>query len=138
MKKIIIAPFATLILLGGCFTSKQPKVTYVFPDEMRADVKEGFIEMWKKGEILYQINCAECHNQKVKGKMIIPEFTDEMLAAYEIRVSDPEHEMALSDTRVTIEELTYISTFLTYRERDSVALKKLMAMPRDHDHDSPM
>jgi len=129
---------AGLMLMGSCLVQKQPKVTPVFPDEMLPQVKESYMVMWDKGKILYELNCAQCHNRKEKRKTIIPEFTEEQLAAYEIRVADPQHEMALSDTRVTLEELTLITVFLTYRQHDSVALKKLMAIPRDHEHNTSM
>lgn len=138
MKSRITIILAGAMVLGGCFAQKQPKVVKRLPDEMLPHVKESYSEMWDKGKILYELNCAECHNQKVKGKWIVPEFTEEMLAAYEIRVADPKHEMAISDVRVTTEELTLINVFLVYREHDSVALKKLLAMPRDHTHDASM
>lgn len=136
MKLRYIAALAALGTMGACLTQKQPKVSYEFPEEMLPAVKESYIQMWEKGRILYDVNCSRCHNQKVKGKMIIPEFTEEMLAAYEVRLADPEHEMAVSDTRVNTEELNLITIFLTFRKHDSVALNKLMQQPRDHDHES--
>ena len=123
-----------LAITASCMVQKKPKVSYVFPAEMAEPVKAGYIQMWKKGEILYDLNCAHCHNRVVNRKVIIPEFTEEQLATYEVRIADPMHEMSLSETKVNAEELQLISVFLTYREHDSVALKKLLAAPRDHDH----
>lgn len=138
MKVKIVIALAGLLTAGSCLTQKQPKVVQQFPDAMLPHVKEAYAEMWTKGETLYALNCAKCHNKKVNGKMIVPEFTEEQLAAYEIRVADPEHEMALSDVRVTTEELTLINIYLMYRVHDSVALKKLLAEPRDHDHNASL
>lgn len=127
----------TAALLGSCMTQKKPVVTHQFPPEMSASVKVGYIELWKKGQILYDINCSGCHNQVVKRKVIIPEFTEEMLAAYEVRIADPKHEMSLSETKVNAEELGLITIFLTYRKHDSVALKKVIESRKDHSHDTP-
>lgn len=135
MKRGLITAIALTIVTGSCMTQKQPNVSYVFPAAMSEPVKAGYIEMWKKGEILYGLNCGHCHNRVVNRKIIIPEFTEEQLATYEVRIADPRHEMSLSETKVNAEELQLISVFLTYRERDSVALKKLLVAPRDHDHD---
>lgn len=136
MKLKLCLGIAGTMLLGSCFVQKQPQVLYVFPDEMRDDVKTQYIAMWEKGKILYEVNCSRCHNQVVGRKTIIPEFTEEQLATYEVRIADPEHEMSLSETKVNAEELSLITVFLTFREHDSVALKEILARPRDHDHDA--
>lgn len=132
----MISALVIVCFLSACFVQKQPKVTPVFPDAMLPHVKESYAGMWEKGRILYDINCASCHNKVVKRKVIIPEFTEEMLAAYEIRLADPQHEMSLAESRVNVEELSLITVFLTYREHDSVALKKVMDSRKNHTHDS--
>ena len=109
MKFKLVIILSAVSLLSACLTQKQPKVTPVFPDEMLPQVKESYAGMWEKGRILYDINCASCHNTVVKRKVVIPEFTEEMLASYEVRVADPQHEMSLSDTKVNTEELTKVN-----------------------------
>lgn len=138
MKSKVILTIITAALVGGCIAQKKPVVTHQFPPAMSASVREGYIEMWKKGQILYDLNCSGCHNQVVKRKVIIPEFTEEQLAAYEVRIADPKHEMSLSETKVNAEELGLITIFLTYRKHDSVALKKVIESRKDHDHNSSL
>lgn len=136
MKLKIAAVVALMCVAASCMTQKKAKVEPVFPAEMNESVKAGYLEMWKKGQILYDINCSRCHNRVEKRKVIIPEFTDEQLASYEIRITDPNHEMFVSETKVTPEELNLITIFLQYRVHDSVELKRILAAPRDHSHDS--
>lgn len=102
---------------------------------MAPHVKAGYVEMWEKGKILYGINCARCHSTYIKKKEVLPEFTDEQLQGYEVRVADPEHEMSVSEAKVTAEELNLITIFLTYRVRDSVKLKESQIKhDKDHSH----
>lgn len=136
MKLKIAAVVALMGVAASCMTQKKAKVEPVFPAEMNESVKVGYLEMWKKGQILYDINCSRCHNRVEKRKVIIPEFTDEQLASYEIRITDPNHEMFVSETKVTPEELNLITIFLQYRVHDSVELKRILTAPRDHSHDS--
>lgn len=138
MKRKLFVAAVLLISFGACMTQKKSNITPVFPKEMSPTVQAGYLELWKKGQMLYDINCAGCHNQVVKRKIVIPEFTAEQLSAYEIRVRDPQHEMAVSESKVNTEELNFITIFLTYRHHDSVALKKQMEKQRDHTHDTPL
>lgn len=138
MKLKIAGTISILIITASCMVqkkTKKPDFAWVFPQEMQPHVKEAYIEMWKKGEILYDVSCSRCHNQVVGRKVIVPEFTQEQMATYEVRVSDPQHEMFLTESKVTPEELSLINIYLTYREHDTVALNKLLAAPRDHNHD---
>ncbi|MCB0696953.1 MAG: hypothetical protein KDC07_06295 [Chitinophagaceae bacterium] len=136
MKSKLTLVLTGAILLSACFTQKQQKVTPVFPDAMLPHVKESYAEMWEKGRILYDINCAKCHNTVEKRKVKLPEFTEEMLASYEVRIADPKHEMSVSEARVNAEELNLITIFLTYRQHDSAALKKVIESRKDHTHES--
>lgn len=111
---------ATMFFLFAAFFSVKAqegsKVLYThnFPPEMKEDVKAQYIKLFEKGRILYQINCAKCHNTKEKGVELMPEFTKEHLAKYELRIQNPDHEEELNETRVNAEELAQIMTFLTY------------------------
>jgi len=124
MKKIVILlVVVTVCCTYGSAQKKQPKVMYThdFPKEMNAVVKESYIKMFEKGRILYQVNCAKCHNKTVDGVELMPEFTKEHLAQYELRVQNPEHEEPLSEMRVNAEELQQIMIFLTYYKKVQVA-----------------
>lgn len=94
-------------------------VTYEFPKEMIESVKAEYIKMCDKGKILYDLNCAKCHNKTVNKQVIIPDFTPEALRGYEIRVLNADHEKDMPDELVTAEELVLISTFLTYKKKNA-------------------
>ena len=113
---IIIA--VVLISLSACAVS-QAKLVYEFPNEMAEPVKAEFLKICEKGKILYDINCAQCHNIKKGRKEIIPDFTPEQLKGYEIRVSNAQHEENMPDEKVTAEELGLISTFLLYQKKNT-------------------
>ena len=67
---------------------------------------------------MYDINCAGCHNSKVKRKVVIPDFTLDQLIGYELRVSNPDHEDGIPETNVSAEELGLIMTFLNYKKKN--------------------
>jgi len=115
---ISIALISTLSIMA-CVTSKS-KITHDFPAAMAADVREGYIKQWEKGKVLYEINCAKCHTTTVKGKTIVPDFTESQLVGYTIRVTNQKHEAALTDESVSTEELGLIMTFLTYKKKNTV------------------
>lgn len=95
-------------------------MTYEFPPAMKENVRADFLRQCKKGEVLYALNCAQCHNQKIKGKEVIPDFTTEQLLNYDMRLANPDHESKLGSTEVTTEELGYIISFLSYKKRSNV------------------
>lgn len=105
--------------------------THEFPVEMKADIKEAYVKLFEKGRILYEINCARCHNTVVKGIEVMPEFTKEHLAQYELRLQNPKHEEELTEMRVNAEELQHITIFLTYYKKvnTSVVNKKASGKP---------
>lgn len=92
-------------------------IPYEFPDAMIASAKIEFAKQCDKGKILYDINCAKCHNTVQRRKELIPDFTIEQLTSYEIRVSTPEHESNIPEMMLTAEELGYIMTFLSYKKK---------------------
>lgn len=108
------------IVLTACiaYAGHRDKVTYTFPENMSDAVKTEFIKQCDKGAVLYEINCAKCHNTTVGRKEIIPDFAPEQLIGYELRVKNPKHESNIPETTVTAEELGQIMTFLTYKTKN--------------------
>jgi len=104
------------MLLLACKTQK--KAAYDFPPSMAANIRADFTKICDQGAFLYDKNCARCHNTKVKGKIIIPDFTEEKLVGYTIRIANKKHEENMPDSIVTAEELGLISTFLTYKTKN--------------------
>lgn len=97
---------------------KKPQVTHDFPEAMSPAVRAGYLVQWEKGKVLYDINCAKCHNTKVGRKMIVPDFLPEQLNGYLLRITNPKHEAEITDTKVTTEELGLIMNFLTYKKKN--------------------
>ena len=116
-----------LFLLIGIYSLKvfaadkkdKTAALYEFPDAMAQPVRNQYLVLCEKGRILYDINCAKCHNTKVGSKTIIPDFTIEQLGAYSIRVANQKHEMNVSEENVSAEELALITTYLTYKKKNS-------------------
>lgn len=111
-----------LLLLSAC--SMHKKAAYEFPDAMKPDVQVEFAKVCEKGMILYNINCAKCHNLTVKGKEVIPDFSADQIKGYEIRVTNREHEESLPETNVSPEELGQIATFLSYKKKSGHPMRK--------------
>jgi hypothetical protein len=109
-----------LIALSSlCVTAvAQKHIKYEFPEAMPEHVKSDYLEQCKKGKILYDINCAKCHNTTVKRKEIIPDFTVAQLINYELRVQNPKHTTNIPENTVNTEELGLIITFLTYKKKN--------------------
>lgn len=107
--------FCIAFFIDAC--TAQKKITYEFPDAMSEPVQAEYTRLCEKGRVLYEINCASCHTKRVKGKMILPEFTQEQLGAYSIRIANATHEEKVSEERVSAEELTLITYFLTYSKK---------------------
>ncbi len=115
--KVIIGISFMVFLLAQCTSQKQ--VTYEFPAAMAAPIKSEYMKICDKGKVLYDLNCAGCHNTKVRGREVIPDFTSEQLVGYTLRVLNPQHESGIPEENVTPEELGLISTFLMYKKKNS-------------------
>jgi len=126
MTRKIIASSVIACFLIQAYAQQKAKVGYSFPPEMAAPVKAEYVKMWEKGQVLYELNCAKCHNKTIKGQVVIPDFTPEQLKGYEIRVLNKEHEEDMPDEKVTAEELILISTFLSYKTKNSPEVNRLM------------
>ncbi len=124
-KLLFIALVFTTAISNSIAQKKVAKAvyTYDFPAEMSTDVKEAYLKLFEKGRILYEINCAKCHNTIVQGIEVMPEFTKEHLAKYELRIQNPKHEETLTEMRVSAEELQHIMIFLTYYKKTN-SIKK--------------
>lgn len=104
------------LLLVACTAQKE--IAWELPVEMLPHVKEEYTKRCEKGKILYDMNCARCHNTKVKRREVIPDFKPEQLTGYTLRVSNAQHEKNMPDTMVTEEELGIIMTFLNYKKKN--------------------
>jgi hypothetical protein len=109
-----------LLVAVACSVSK--KVTYDFPATMSEPVKAEYITQFNKGHILYGINCSGCHNETVRGRQVIPDFTAEQLAGYEMRIGNAQHLENLTEDKMTEDELVLIMTFLRYKKKCGVAM----------------
>ena len=115
--RIVVLIFLCVGVMNACTTQK--RIVYEFPDAMPKPVQAEYTRLSEKGKILYEINCASCHNKKVKGKTIIPDFTEEEMGAYSIRIANAVHEEQVSEERVTAEELNLITYFFRYKKKSS-------------------
>ncbi len=106
----------TGLALVACTAQKE--IAWELPAEMLPHVKEEYTKRCEKGKILYDMNCARCHNTKVRRREIIPDFKPEQLTGYTLRVSNAQHEKNMPDSMVTEEELGIIMTFLNYKKKN--------------------
>jgi len=122
MKITLFILFCCLITFLCCKTKQT--VVYELPNAMLSHVKIAYAQQCDKGKILYDLNCAKCHNTTVKRKQIIPDFKEEQLKGYELRVVNTKHAENLPDEQVTEEELGLIMTFLRYKKKNVIKTKK--------------
>lgn len=93
---------------------------YELPVEMAPAVKEQYEKICSKGKILYSMSCGKCHNSTVKKKEIAPDFTQDQISGYDLRMGNAKHEGNLGETQVTAEELAMISTYLIYKKKSGI------------------
>lgn len=80
-----------------------------------ADIRGDFDEQFERGRILYNGNCGGCHNLKINGRMVVPDFSLPQLLDYEMRMQYAAHGDRLSEARVSKEELDDIQVYLRFR-----------------------
>ena len=100
-------------------------MTYEFPAMMKEEVKADFLRQCVKGEVLYEMNCAQCHSVKKGKKWIVPDFTTQQIFNYDMRLANIQHQDNLTVTKVTTEELGYIMSFLSYKRKTNVMPRNL-------------
>lgn len=116
--------FKLIILLSlfsiACVTQK--KVEYDLPVGMNPEVLPNFLERFNKGKALYKIICADCHNIKINGKTVVPDFTAAQLDTYKrnFRQTNKEHSEKLTEKSMSENELDYIIYYLTYKKRNTI------------------
>lgn len=120
---IILVVLSIIIIVLPAFAGdkkkKADKIAYEFPEAMAPAVREQFAKECDKGQALYNLSCANCHNKSENGKTIIPEWTQAQLVGYELRVLNAKHETGIPEEQVSAEELGYIMTFLTYKKKNT-------------------
>ena len=111
-------PFiVSLIFLVCCAVQKT--VTIDLPTEMLPHVKTHYQAECARGQVLYDLNCGKCHTTYVKRKKIVPDFSEDQLRGYELRLTNKKHQAELTDSVVSEEELGVIMTFLRYKTRNN-------------------
>jgi hypothetical protein len=104
-----------------CKTQKQ--VSYVFPETMTETDRVKFTQVCDRGHALYTMSCAGCHNVQSKRKSIIPDFTQDQMSRYDLKVArNLTHDSSQKFDGVTPEELSEIYLFLTYKPKSNVVL----------------
>jgi cytochrome c553 len=116
--KYFILIIATTFIFSFIRCAIPQKVQYELPAEMAPAIKADYASQCEKGQILYTLNCAGCHNKKIKGKTMIPDFTSEQLVGYALRVTNARHEASITEESVSTEELGLIMTFLNYKKKN--------------------
>jgi hypothetical protein len=107
-----------LLALAGSARAQKHKIVAEFPAEMSDAVRAEYQKQWDKGRILWDMNCARCHNTQERRKVIIPDFKPEQLIGYELRVKNAQHDTGIAEERVSTEELGLIMTFLSYKKKN--------------------
>lgn len=117
--KLTISAILLGIVCMQSYAREKQKEIYEFPEAMAQPVRDEYTKLCEKGRILYEINCSGCHNTIAKGKKVVPDFTEEQLGAYSIRIANAKHEEHVSESNVSAEELALITTYLTYKKRNN-------------------
>jgi len=144
MNKIVIITFImAAIAIANCTTKNQVKKTndysslaniktpkkklieinYNLPDDslsMNDSAKKEFVKSFNKGQIVYNLICAKCHNKIVNGLEVVPDFSLPQLMDYEIRIQYPIHQERLSPENLSATELDDVVNYLRYKKKSGV------------------
>lgn len=102
------------LFLIGCAGGKE--VPHTYPTSAHTDLRGDFTAQFQRGEVLYRTSCGGCHNKRINGREIIPDFSIPQLLDYEMRTQYPSHGERLHESKVSKEELDDIQVFLQYRK----------------------
>ncbi len=103
------------LLFMACISSK--KAALEFPDAMLPEVQADYRKTCERGYALYKLSCAKCHSSKKLGREIIPDFSDEQLQGYALRIANKQHENNLPDSLISEIDFGDIMLFLKYKKR---------------------
>lgn len=115
---IICVVLFSLIL--ACSTTKEVEYVMQQPQAMTDADKANFIATFNNGKALYKVYCSECHNTKVKGKVIVPDFTPKQLNAYKLAWVNTEHKSNLSPETLKQDDLESIVFYLMNKKKSTV------------------
>jgi len=104
-------------------TNLTKKIDFTFPDDsliMSESAKAEFVANIEKGEIIYSLLCAKCHNKLVNGVEVVPDFSLPQLMDYEMRIQYPSHKDRLTETNLSVKELDQVVDYLRYKKKTGV------------------
>lgn len=120
---LLLAIIAFVAVTSRCTSQKEP--AYDPPPNTAGDSAAAFAEHWRKGKVLYALNCAGCHDTLVNGRKVVPDFSLPQLLDYEMRYQYPAHDDRLREVDVSIAELDDIQVYLQYKKRSGVPVAPL-------------
>ncbi len=105
---LTVLVFITLAWFTAC------KTEYAFPPDIPQSVQPDLAQRFKKGKVLYKINCTECHGIYAKGQLDVPNFTEYQIDFYsrEALLNPAAHAVM---RKISNEQLNMIILFLRYR-----------------------
>jgi len=107
----------SFIFLIACISSKKAPVE--FPEAMRPEVQADYRKTCERGYALYKLSCAKCHTSKKWGREIVPDFSDEQLQGYSLRMANKQHENNLPDSLISEVDFGDIMLFLKYKKKSN-------------------
>ena len=110
-----------MVLLFAIACVAQKKVDYVIPHGMSPEAVPYFLERFNKGKALYAQACADCHNKKVKGKSVVPDFSTGSLESYaeHLRNSNEQHAQTIDPRQLSSEDLSRVLYYLSHKKKTS-------------------
>lgn len=117
--KILLQSLLIPGLLAICYScASSKKAPLEFPEAMLPEVKADYQKVCERGYALYKLSCAKCHSSKKLGREVIPDFKEEQLTGYTLRISNARHESNLPDSLVSELDLADIMMFLRYKKKN--------------------
>ncbi len=85
---------------------------YLVPRDYVVKDRKDYISQFKIGRLVYEENCAKCHNKEIDGKIYEPRFVAAQLESYIIRVKPPAHRGNLPATALSDDEIKKVILYL--------------------------